>query len=626
MKNLFFWQALTFPLIARKRTLQIEDLIPLQADIKNSVFSPNEFNLSSKKKPRLEFLLVLLKKQKRPTIQTILLFQWNEAMAGVTAMAIHSFLNALAIDDVKTAGTWGIVFSLCSFITILVFAQYIMTFMKAKIRMTHGLQKEVLRKAFALNFESRQKCSSGDLINRLEVDVDAVSNLVERIADFLGVITHLIIATFLLHKFLGIAGTISVLILSLVVPLAKHISKKSRQFEFELMKRRDARVTYMSQVITGIRVIKSFVWEKATSRDSFKLRAAELESLEKRTLLSAFGSLIFMGSATLAAIIGFGLYVALGNTLTPAKVFAALVIYADLPMPFLILKDVITVFAKTMASAERLVAFFSLEEISDLSQKVSNTSVGAIDLNVKIGEKNILQNISFTLQSKKSLAIVGRVGSGKSVLLETLLGEIQGAKGSSWLDKKELGLIAYVPQQPFILNDTILRNIEFGKTNLEEDSVQEAIQLCSFTEDLESMPRGLLTEIGEHGINLSGGQKQRLSMIRAVVMNPETIFLDDPFSALDVKTETAIANQLLFKHWSNKTRICVTHRLNSLPKFDNVLFLDKGKISAYGNYNELVSNNSDFREFIESELKNPTHVEVEKSIEVLKNTTEEKEE
>jgi ABC-type multidrug transport system fused ATPase/permease subunit len=621
--NLFFWKGLSFSLMAKKRPLQTEDLIPLPHSVKNSSYEPNVFNLKKEKYPRLKFLQIQLRKQKMATFKTIMLFQWNEAMGGLTAIAIHSYLSAVAVDDLATAGLWGVVFSLSSLVTILVFAHYIMTFMQAKMTMTVGLQKEVLRKAFALNFDSRQKCSSGDLINRLEVDVDAVSNLVERIADCLGVITHLIIATALLYKFLGIAGAISVLVLSLVIPVAKHISKKSREFELELMKRRDHRVTYMSQVISGIRVIKSFVWEKATTKDCLKLRDAELESLEKRTLLSAFGSLIFMGSATMAAIIGFGLYVALGNTLSPAKVFAALVVYADLPMPFLILKDVITVFAKTMASAERLIDFFSLAETSPEDRLLNNKNKidsGAENLNVEINGISILKNINFRLESGQSLAIVGRVGSGKTILLETLLGEMQGS-GSAWLKENNQN-IAYVPQQPFILNDTVKKNIEFGNPSLSKNVIDEAIRLCSFAPDIALMPNGLKTEIGEHGINLSGGQKQRLSIVRAVVMNPEIILLDDPFSALDVKTEMAISNNLLFNHWKGKTIICATHRLNSLPKFDKVLFLENGKVSALGSYHELVAHNLEFKTFIDSELKSQ-HVEEEAPAVLETNETKE---
>lgn len=606
LQNLFFWKAFSFARISSKRPLQIDDLMPLPLYIKNSEFIPGEFDLSKEKHPRLKFIMALLRNQKKATAQTILLFQWNESMTGLTAIAIHSYLSALALDNVADASLWGLVFSLSSLVTITVFGQYIMTFMNAKLKMTHGLQKEVLRKAFHLSFKSRQLCPSGDLINRLEVDVDAVTNLVERIGDFLGVITHLIIATYLLHKFLGLAGVISVLVLSIIIPIAKRISRKSRQFEFEVMNRRDARVTYMSQVITGIRVIKSFVWEKATTKDCLELRDAELKSLEKRTLLSAYGSLIFMGSATMAAVVGFGLYIAFGNILTPAKVFAALVIYADLPMPFQILKDVITVFAKTMASAQRLVEFFSLEEISDeekaydeKTNEDNQFNSGMHGLDVLIDGKTILKNISFTIPEGKSLAIVGRVGSGKSILLETLLGEIQGS-GQSWL--KQPGTIAYVPQQPFIMNATIRKNIEFG-SEYRDEAIEKAFELCSFLPDLALMAKGMETEIGEHGINLSGGQKQRLSLARAVAMNPDLILLDDPFSALDTKTENAISDQLLFNHWSNKTRICVTHRLHSLPRFDLILFLENGKVRALGNYQDLLLNNADFKLFLESELK-----------------------
>lgn len=624
LQTLFFWKALRFSKIASKRPLQFDDLIPLPADITHFEFLPNEFNVQNEKHPRLKFILVQLSKQKMATFKTIMLFQWNEAMSGVTALAIHSYLTAVAVDDLNKSILWGVVFTLTSMVTILVFAQYLVTFMTAKIKMTYGLQKEVLRKAFALNFESKQKCPSGDLINRLEVDVDSVTNLVERIADCLGVITHLIIATVLLYKFLGIAGAISVLMLSLVIPVARKISKKSREYEFELMKRRDERVTYMSQVITGIRVIKSFVWEKATTKDCLDLRARELQSLEKRTLLSAFGSLIFMGSATMAAIVGFGLYVALGNTLTPAKVFAALVIYAELPMPFLILKDVITVFAKTMASAERLIEFFSLEEISDnelQNRDKGKTDIGAQDLSVSIDDKNILREINFKVNPREKVAIVGRVGSGKTILLETILGQMH-SKGKVWMNENE-SIVAYVQQQPFIMNASIKKNIEFGNPNISASTIDEAIRLCAFKADIDLMPHGLDTEIGEHGINLSGGQKQRLSIVRAVVMNPDIILMDDPFSALDVKTEMAISNQLLFNHWMDKTIICVTHRLHSLPRFDNIIYLENGKISSQGHYHELTNNHFDFKTFVDSELK--THfvsAEVPTVVETQFNDTE----
>lgn len=602
LQNLFFWKAYTFARTSGTRPLQIEDLMPLPDEIKNSQYAPQDFNLNHAKHPRLKFLSVLLSNQKKATAKTIFLFQWHEAMIGLTAIAIHSYLSAVGTDHVSNAIVWGAVFSFSSLVSIVIFGQYMMTFMQAKMTMTHGLQKAVLRKAFHLNFESRQVCPSGDLINRLEVDVDSVTNLVERIADFLGVLTHLVIATVLLNKFLGIAGIISVLILSAVIPIAKRISRKSREFEFEVMNRRDARVTYMSQVITGIRVIKSFVWEKATTKDCLELRNKELESLEKRTLLSAHGSFVFMGSATMAAVVGFGLYIALGNTLTPAKVFAALVIYADLPMPFQILKDVITVFAKTMASAGRLVTFFSLEEVSADEKKlrdIKKTNSGSEQFSLVINDRSILDNISFSLEAKKSLAIVGRVGSGKSMLLESLLGEIQGT-GAVWLNELQ-GTLAYVPQQPFILNASIKKNIEFGIDGSAQ-SIEEALQLCALLPDLKLMPKGIETEIGEHGINLSGGQKQRISLARAVAMSPEIILMDDPFSALDVKTELLISKQLLFEHWAGKTRICVTHRLSSLPHFDKILFLENGKVSAYGSYRELLLKNKSFKTFLESEL------------------------
>lgn len=401
------------------------------------------------------------------------------------------------------------------------------------------------------------------------------------------------------------------------------------------MNRRDHRVTYMSQIISGIRIIKSFVWERVSAKEISKLRQAELESLEKKTLLNAFGSLVFLGAATFAAVLGFGIYAALGIELTAAKVFAALIIYAVLPMTFVVLKDVITVYAKTMASSERLVDFFALPEREPINKdyyqaardlpfcESNEFEVDVISASVKpplkinrasvtIDEQNILKDISFELKDRESVAIVGRVGSGKSILLERILGEIEGdgtitldsdpmLKDKKYLDTKDIK-IAYVPQQSFIMNSTVRSNVEFGSKSVSEEKILQAAELCSFTYDLQQMPRGLDTEIGEHGINLSGGQKQRLSLVRAVVREPDVILLDDPFSALDTKTEKEIVDRLLFDHWNHKKIICVTHRLSSLSRFSRILFLEQGSIKGWGTYDDLMQNNSDFRTFMESEL------------------------
>lgn len=619
LRSLFFTHSLRLVRLANRGPLQLRDLDPLPEELAQASFEPGELATGRDNQGALKLLKVLLRQQKRATVKTVLLFQARTALDAFTPLALHGFILSLESGAWMRSAAWGAALSLSSLVGIVIFGHYIMTFVKAKLAMSIGLQREVLRKAYALDWEGRRLSPAGDLINRLEVDVDSVTNLVERIADALAVITHLLLATFLLHKFLGWAGAASVGALVLIMPLARWIARRTRALELEIMARKDARVTYMSQVLSGIRLIKSFVWEKPTYGECSNLRKMESDALEQRARLNAFSSLIFSGSASVAAVLGFGLYVAMGHELKPALVFAALVVYADLPFPFMILKDVINVFAKTMASAERLSGYLSLPELKS-EPAPSGEGVEVRGLCLSLDQRRLLDSVSFSLPTGASLAIVGPVGSGKTLLLESLLGELPSS-GFHSLGTSRANL-AYVSQQSFVLNDSLRANIEFGGGKLSEEELACAIRLSALTQDLAAMPKGVDTELGEHGINLSGGQKQRLSLARAVAKRPELILLDDPFSALDGKTERYLIDELFFGHWKNLTRVCVTHRLGSLERFDHVLFLKAGKVAGIGPFRELWAGNEEFRAFFESELRSAAMAAAEEKVEAIPATQE----
>lgn len=447
--HFLFTRAFRVAKLARARQLELSDLEPLTPEILSSRYAPESLATGASKNGAWKFLGVLLRNQKRATVKTVVLFQLNVCIGGTTALTLHAFLRALEQANLPLALLYGAAFSAVALTSVVVFSHYILTFMEAKLAMTHGLQHEVLRKAYHLDFAGRQACPAGDLINRLEVDVDATTNLVERIADALGVVTHLVVATVLLGSFLGSAGVISVAMLAVIIPAARWIASRSRALDIEIMARRDRRATFMSQILGGIRVIKSFAWEGPTARDCRRLREEEAHTTLQRTRLSAFSSLVFSGSASLAAVVGFGLYAAFGGQLTPAKVFAALLLYADLPFPFLILKDVINVYAKTMASADRLVRFFTHGELP-AKNGGGGGEVTARGLSLELEGQRLLRDVSFTVKKGGSLAIVGPIGSGKTLLLESLLGELP-VTGEFSLGG---GRVAYVGQGSFVLNQS----------------------------------------------------------------------------------------------------------------------------------------------------------------------------
>ena len=202
------------------------------------------------------------------------------------------------------------------------------------------------------------------------------------------------------------------------------------------------------------------------------------------------------------------------------------------------------------------------------------------------GTTEQLKNIDLEIKSGSLTAIVGHVGCGKSLLLQSILGETDKTIGSIQIKGKNDLKIAYVPQQVWIQNLTLKNNILFNHSvnNVEYDRVIEA---CALKADLEILPAGDNTEIGETGINLSGGQKQRIGIARAVYSNADLYLLDDPLSAVDAHVGKQLFENVLHSKTGllkDKTRLVATNSLNILQDVDQIIVLDEGMISEQGNY------------------------------------------
>ncbi|KAF8884414.1 multidrug resistance-associated ABC transporter [Gymnopilus junonius] len=202
------------------------------------------------------------------------------------------------------------------------------------------------------------------------------------------------------------------------------------------------------------------------------------------------------------------------------------------------------------------------------------------------------------------IAIVGRVGSGKSSVLQAMIGEMKRTKGEASCSVVFGGSVAYVPQSPWIKNATLRDNILFGQKDDDERRVSskfhEVVQACSLEHDLEILPQGENTEIGEKGINLSGGQKARVSLARAAYSQAEIVLLDDPLSAVDSYVgKSILENCLLNGPLAKRTRVLVTHSLHVLDRTDYIYVMDQGKIIEQGSYSELMSHDAVFCRLIE---------------------------
>jgi len=267
------------------------------------------------------------------------------------------------------------------------------------------------------------------------------------------------------------------------------------------------------------------------------------------------------------------------------------------------------------ASQERINEFLNTEpDIKNYSEtetpikgdiEFKNVSFVYPDTNIKA-----LKGVNFKIESGKTLAILGKTGSGKSTILD-LIGRLYDIdKGSVLVDNKpisELHLnslresIGYVPQDAFLFSDTIKNNIKFGKEDATEEEVIEAAKNARVHKNIIGFNKGYDTILGERGITLSGGQKQRVSIARAIIKKPDILLFDDCLSAVDTETEEKILKNLV-KLTKDKTTIIVSHRVSSAKNADTIIVLEDGKVIQTGNHESLVNREGYYKELYTKQL------------------------
>jgi ATP-binding cassette subfamily B multidrug efflux pump len=237
-------------------------------------------------------------------------------------------------------------------------------------------------------------------------------------------------------------------------------------------------------------------------------------------------------------------------------------------------------------------------------------------MHLEINGRELLKPMDLVLRKGSLTAIVGEVGSGKSLILQSLVGtvgatfrafNVDGASTQGPQDPSVRAQLAFVPQEGFTMSASLRENVLFtylgpGAASFERDqAVVDSLRVAQFDPDIERVTDGISTEIGERGVNLSGGQRQRIALAIAHYTNRPVILLDDCLSAVDVDTEKRLIDQLILGAWGDRTRLLVTHRMTILPDCDEVIFLENGAIEMRGTYAELLQHSPRFREFVRRE-------------------------
>lgn len=376
----------------------------------------------------------------------------------------------------------------------------------------------------------------------------------------------------------------------------------------------------IQESFSGIRVIKSFVQEDLEF-ESFT--TVNQDNLEKNLDLVKTSGLFrpfiqFISSISFLLVILYGGREVILNRISLGDFIAFNSYLGLIVWPMMALGQVINILQRGAASLDRINDILNVEaEIVNIDNPVELTEpAGKIEFNnVSFKYKNTdtyaIKDINFKLESGKSLALVGRTGSGKSTIVNLILRLYDIEKGEIKFDDiniKNLSLeslrnnIGYVPQDNFLFSTTLEENIGFSfDDDLDRDDVIDASKMAQVYENIIEFPKGFDTVLGERGVTLSGGQQQRTSIARALIKNPALLILDDSLSSVDTETEEKILKNL-DNRLKTKSSIIISHRISTIKDCDEIIVLDDGQIMERGTHEELLALNGIYTDLNEKQL------------------------
>lgn len=608
------WSALLFsdmgPVVARgrKKVIGPEDLPALpphldpasgQPDLSAlSCASPTRFLVGLIRAMRREFLVILVLALlalafdlASPLLVRRLLASLIPTEAGPTsALVVLAFAGGLCLASLASAITQQHMYD---------------RWLHTEQRAVNGLNVRIYNHALRLTRNARTATPVGDLVNHMSTDTDAIAELPIYACEFAIAVLTVICVVGLLVWQLGAAGLVALGVLVVLVPVTRIVARRVVTLDETIMTKRDERVSLVSQAVAGIRIVKYFAWEERFCAEIEAIRGHEIAARRQLMVTEGYSLLFYAGTTIVMALGSFGSYVLLGHELNAPLVFSCVFLFSLLERPFGSFPNLVSAFATARVSADRLIKFHAKETYVPVNRTTTfgpgrvSVEFARVDIRYPGAPEDTLRGVSLTIPAGEKVAVVGPVGCGKTTLLATILGELEPAAGElRFLGPEGLAgkpRLAFVPQDPFILNGTLRQNIAFGETG---SDLERAIDAAALRHDLSLLPAGLDTEIGENGVNLSGGQRQRVSLARAVMRRPDLVLLDDPLSAVDETTEDLLIERLIAGAFADTTLVMTTHRLSNLRAFDRIVFLEAGQIVDHGTFDELEGNCSRFRDFL----------------------------
>ncbi|XP_044250789.1 probable multidrug resistance-associated protein lethal(2)03659 [Drosophila takahashii] len=622
---LSFWYTIPTFLKGHKVTLDTKDLYrPLREHksetLGNKLCSAWEMELETHKK-NASLLRTLLR-----------VFGWYFGFLGLVLFIMEAVLTMQPTFLVKLISSFshnsefkgsayayvaGVILCNVCCVTLLHPFAFAITHLGLKIRV--GLSSMIYRKALRLSKSSLGEISAGHIITLISNDLNRVDSVLQY--------THILwlgplqtfLVTYLLYKEVGVAAVFGMSFMLLFIPLQMYLGNQISVLRLETALRTDNRMRIMTEIISGIQVIKMYAWELPFERLVSYARKKEINTIRHvsyiKGILSSFNKFLTRVSIFLSLVV----FVLLGKFLTAEVAFLVTAYYNVVRLNMTTLFPLgITQTAETLVSIRRVQKFLLSGDAETSDNKVDYTETGEGEKLIRTTRSVItteepdhskaclsicglkakwdnntpdytLSGVHLQVHPGTLLAIVGHTGSGKSSLIQAVLGEIRAESG----EIKVNGSISYASQEPWLFSGTVRQNILFGQP-MDRRRYYSVVKECALERDFELLPLKDKTIVGDRGASLSGGQKARISLARAVYREASIYLLDDPLSAVDSNVARHLFEHCMRGYLRDRIVILATHQLQFLQQADQIVIMDKGQISAVGTYEELLKSGADF--------------------------------
>ncbi len=457
-----------------------------------------------------------------------------------------------------------------------------------------------------VSFFARRR--TGELLSRLMTDVTVIQSIVtetpidgvKQFVTFVGGITFLLMMNWQLCLLI-------LILLPLLVLVAKVFGRRLKSLSTSIQDHTAALSTLVEEVISGIRIVKSFVQtQREQARFADQVDQTLHLTLRRAGIMAVFIpviSLLTFSSAT--AVLWYGGKQVIDGVVTPGDLFAFVLFAGILIGPFSSAARVFAQIKEAQGATQRV--FEILDARPDICDRSDAQTLVTVDGHVRMEGVNfsydtrhpVLSNLSFKAMPGELVAFVGPTGAGKTTVINLLHRFYDPTEGRITIDGIDLRhvtleswyrQIALVPQETILFGGTILDNIRYGNMAANDASVLEASKAAHAHDFITSLPDEYQTLVGEKGVNLSGGQRQRIAIARAILKNPRILLLDEATSSLDTESERLV-QEALQRLMEGRTTLVVAHRLSTIQRADRILVLDKGKLVEEGNHAQLMAHN-----------------------------------